>query len=150
MVVRGLLLQLLRARWEEHLAEGLLSTIHPRAEGLQLQMSLMNHRLKHTEQEAKIYSMVLGRYNINVARELIAYFSINRCEAKFNFEGSPSIGYPNSSESKVKLTERQNHAPQRVFCRCIHFVSSSYYLIEMCIGMVLCVCIILSSYVLYF
>jgi len=87
------------------LAEGLLLTNHPRAEGLQLQMSLMNHCLKCAEQEAKIYSTVLGRYNINVARELIDYLSINRCEAKFNFEGSPSVGYPNGSESKVKLTE---------------------------------------------
>jgi hypothetical protein len=44
---KELLLQLLQAQWEEHLAEALLLTNHPRVEGLQLQMSLMKHHQKH-------------------------------------------------------------------------------------------------------
>jgi len=54
------LVALLQARWHEHLGEALMLVPHGRKEGLKLQKSLMEHRMKRAELEAALYAAALG------------------------------------------------------------------------------------------
>jgi hypothetical protein len=54
------MLQLLQARWHEHVAEALLLVDHARPEGLKLQTALMRHRWQRARLEAVVYSEAFG------------------------------------------------------------------------------------------
>ena len=54
------LMELLQSRWHEHLGEALLLVPRGRKEGIKLQKSLMEHRLKRAQLETALYAAALG------------------------------------------------------------------------------------------
>jgi hypothetical protein len=54
------LMELLQSRWHEHLGEALLLVPRGPKEGIKLQKSLMEHRLRRAQLETALYAAALG------------------------------------------------------------------------------------------